>query len=75
MEFNVNEFHFKKLQLRASHAIPDVRFPQILSSFKDLNVDPSIFVTHVFKLDDVAEAMRVADSRDEPVVKVVVDCT
>jgi L-iditol 2-dehydrogenase len=75
VEFNVNEFHFKKLQLRASHAIPDVRFPQILSSFKDLNVDPSIFVTHVFKLDDVAEAMRIADSRDEPVVKVVVDCT
>jgi threonine dehydrogenase-like Zn-dependent dehydrogenase len=38
-------------------------------------VDPSVFITHVFKLDDVSEAMRVADSREEPVVKVVIDCT
>lgn len=75
VEFDVNEFHFKKLQLRASHAIPDVRFPQIISSFKGLRVDPSIFITHVFELDDVARAMQVANSQDEPVVKVVVDCT
>lgn len=32
-------------------------------------------ITHVFKLDKVAEAMRVADSKNELVVKVVIDCT
>ncbi len=74
VEFDVNEFHFKKLELRASHAIPDVRFPKILESFQDLRVDPSVLITHVFKLKDAAAALRVADSKGDPVIKVVVDC-
>jgi L-iditol 2-dehydrogenase len=74
VELDVNEFHFKKLQLRASHAIPDVRFPAILDALRDGSIDASLLVTHVFKLEESARALQVAASRDEPVIKVVVDC-
>lgn len=73
--FDANEFHFKKLELRASHAIPDIRFPKILTAFQDRAIDPAPLVTHVFKLADAAQALKVADSKDEPVIKVVIDCT
>lgn len=74
VEIDVNEFHFKKLQLRASHAIPDVRFPKILTAFQDLSIDAAVLATHVFKIEDSAEALKIAASKDEPVIKVVIDC-
>ena len=72
---DINDLHFRKAQLRASHAIPDVRFPLCVELLRSKAVDPELLVTHVFPLQEVAKALAVANSQDEPVVKVVVDCS
>jgi L-iditol 2-dehydrogenase len=70
--FDANDFHFKKLQLRASHAAPALYFPAVLQLLKDGHVDGPALVTHTFPLAGIAEAMTFArDARDE-VIKVVV---
>jgi len=69
--FDANEFHFKKLQLRASFASPAIFTPQALTFLREGVVDGPALISHRFKLDDVAEAMSVA--RDAPdALKVIV---
>jgi threonine dehydrogenase-like Zn-dependent dehydrogenase len=68
--FDVNKFHFKKLQLRASFASPALYGPKALKYLKDGVVDGEKFISHVFKLDQVDEAFKAAVQDDA--VKVVV---
>ena len=69
---DVNAFHFKKLQLRASHAIPNHYFPMALDLLGRRVVDPGLLSTHTFALDDYAEAFRTLADGEQPAVKVVV---
>ncbi len=70
--FDVNEFHFKKLQLRASFASPALYTPQALRFLRDKAVDPEILISHRFPLAQMAEAM--ATARDSSrAVKVIVN--
>jgi L-iditol 2-dehydrogenase len=72
VSFDANDFHFKKLQLRASHASPALYFPMVLDLLRDGHVNGAALVSHTFPLAQMAEAMRtVRDCRDE-VIKVVV---
>ncbi|MFB0546357.1 MAG: zinc-binding dehydrogenase [Anaerolineae bacterium] len=70
--FNVNEFHFKKLQLRASHAIPNHRFPMALDLLARKAVDPDKLITHVFHLDEAEEAFRTLIDPKQEAIKVVI---
>ena len=70
---DVNAFHFQKLQLRASHAIPNHYFPIALDLLKRRVIDPDRLVTHVFRLDDFSHAFDTANQPDERVCKVVVE--
>ena len=69
--FDLNEFHFKKLQLRASYAAPAMRTPEAVRLLSGGGVDGGALVTHVFELGDIAEAVRVAVD-DPDAIKVVV---
>lgn len=69
--FDANAFHFKKLQLRASFASPALFGPRALKYLKDGVVDGKAMVTHVFTLDQVAEAIRTSYA-DCSAVKVVI---
>ncbi len=72
VRFDGNDFHFRKLQLRASHAAPALYFPTVLQMLKDGHVDGAALVSHTFPLERIEEAMLFArDARDE-VVKVVI---
>lgn len=51
--FNANDFHFKKLQLRASYAVPALWFPRALELLKSKVVDPADFITQRFPLEDI----------------------
>lgn len=53
--FNANEFHLKKLQLRASYAVPALWFPRALELLKAKVVDPKDFITHTFPLEKIEE--------------------
>jgi L-iditol 2-dehydrogenase len=69
---DVNAFHFKKLQLRASHAIPNHYFPMALDLLARRVIDPDLLVTQTFALDDFARAFDALTDPDQPAVKVVV---
>lgn len=70
--FDANDFHFKKLQLRASHAAPALYFPLVLQLLKDKHVDGEQLVSHVMPLTQIAEAMAMVRDSREAVIKVVI---
>lgn len=55
ISFDANDFHFKKLQLRASYAVPALWFPRALELLKSKVVDPKDFITHTFPLEKIEE--------------------
>lgn len=69
---DVNAFHFKKLQLRASHAIPNHFFPIALDLLARRVVDPDCLVSDVFPIERYAEAFAALTAADHPSVKLVI---
>jgi L-iditol 2-dehydrogenase len=67
---DVNSFHFKKLQLRASHAIPNHYFPMALDLLARRVVDPNCLISDVFPLDQYATAFETLTNADRPAIKV-----
>ncbi len=72
ISFNANAFHFQKLRLIASHAIPNWGFPLALDLLVEKTFDYRSFVTHQFPFNEIEEAFKAATNRDEGVIKVVV---
>ncbi len=70
VSFDINAFHFQKLQLRASHAIPNHYFPIALDLLARRVVDPDRIITHTFPLNEYRRAFSTAEDADEAVVKV-----
>ena len=70
--FNANTFHFKKLKLLASHAIPNWGFPLALDLLSKKKIDYEKLITHEYPFDKIEEAFSTALSPDEGVIKVVV---
>lgn len=70
--FDVNDFHFKKLQLRASHAIPNHYFPMALDLLARRVVDPDLLVSHTFPLGEHETAFRALTDPQQAAVKVVI---
>ncbi|CAN5822119.1 L-galactonate oxidoreductase [soil metagenome] len=71
VEFDANDFHFKKLQLRASFASPALLTPLALRLLREGAVDGRAMITHRFGLEDMAEAVRVACREKARCIKVV----
>jgi threonine dehydrogenase-like Zn-dependent dehydrogenase len=70
--FSVNDFHFKKLQLRASFASPALYTPMALRLLREGAVDGEALISHRYPLSEIAAAMETA--RDDPeAVKVIVE--
>lgn len=69
--FDANEFHFKKLQLRASFASPALYGPLALSLLKEGKIDGNSLISHRFPLSDIVKAMDVA-THDPKALKVVI---
>jgi threonine dehydrogenase-like Zn-dependent dehydrogenase len=58
--FEANEFHFKKLQLRASFASPAMYTPLALQYLREGVVDGEALITHRFPLTEIQPAMQTA---------------
>ena len=56
--FNANDFHFKKLQLRASYAVPALWFPRALDLLQSGVINPKDFLTQTFPLEKIEEMFR-----------------
>jgi L-iditol 2-dehydrogenase len=70
--FDANAFHFKKLQLRASHAIPNHYFPTAIDLLGRRAIDAELLVTHVFTTDDIQAAFHTSIDPQQQTIKVVV---
>ena len=69
--FNANDFHFRKLQLRASYAAPALWFPRALELLESRVVDPDDFITHTFQMSDIEKMFLKARDSGEDVIKMV----
>ena len=71
VSLDVNAFHFKKLQLRASHAIPNHYFPIATDLLARRAVDPELLLSHTFPLDAYKEAFAALNDREQATAKIV----
>jgi len=72
--FDANYFHFRKLQLRASYAAPALWFPRCVELIKSGAIDASALITHKFRIDDIASAIKmVAEDKSSVIKAVMVD--
>jgi L-iditol 2-dehydrogenase len=71
ISFDANDFHFKKLQLRASFASPAMFTPQALNLLKTGAVDGNRLISHRFPLDKISDALACARNIENS-IKVVI---
>ena len=69
---DINAFHFQKLQLRASHAIPNHYFPIALDLLRRGVINADRLITHVFPINDFRRAFETANDPQARVGKVVI---
>ena len=70
--FNANDFHFKKLQLRASFASPALFGAQALQYLREGVVDGPALISHRFPLSRLADAMKTAADRSKALKVIVI---
>ncbi len=70
-DMDVNAFHFKKLQLRASFASPAMCTPMALKYLREGVIDGEALISHRFPLSRISDALAMAHNRSES-VKVIV---
>lgn len=69
--FDANDFHFKKLQLRASFASPALYGSLALKYLREGVVDGDALVSHRFPLEEITEAIKTAKN-DPEAIKVAI---
>ncbi len=73
IELDGNAFHFKRLQLRGVHSIPNLGWPQALELLSTKVIDPDLFISHTYPFDQIPEAVRFSAEARSETVKVMVD--
>ena len=73
ISFDANEFHFKRLQLRATHSIPNLGFPTAIELIRSGVIHAKDFITHRFAFQDLPQALQVAENDKANVIKVMID--
>lgn len=71
--FDANDFHFRKLQLRASFASPAVYFPRVLALLQAGLIPGEALVSHRFPLAEIGAAMALLRDSKAATLKVVVN--
>ena len=70
-----NDFHFKRLQLRGVHSVPNLGWPQAIQLLRDRVIDPELFISQTYAFSQVPEAVKFAANARSETVKVMVDFT
>lgn len=72
ISFNAHDFHFRKLQLRASHASPALGLPLALDLLRDGVVPGQRLASHRFSLAQISEAFATCADPRKGALKVIV---
>ncbi|MGI5869363.1 MAG: zinc-dependent alcohol dehydrogenase [Kiritimatiellia bacterium] len=70
--FDANDFHFRKLQLRASFASPAMYFPAVLRLLAAGAIPGEALISHTFPLDRIADALATARDDKANAIKIIV---
>lgn len=70
--FDANNFHFRKLQLRASFASPAVYFPRVLNLLRVGIIPGEQMISHVFRLDEMDRLIDACRNQKEKLLKIIV---
>jgi threonine dehydrogenase-like Zn-dependent dehydrogenase len=73
IQLDGNAFHFKRLQLRGVHSIPNLGWPKALDLLRKRLIDPELFITHRYGFDEIPEAVSFAARNRRDTVKVMVN--
>jgi L-iditol 2-dehydrogenase len=73
ISFNANDFHFRKLQLRASFAAPAIYFPAVLRLMRAGIVPAAKLVSHRFPLSQADRAFAACRDGKDATLKVVIE--
>lgn len=73
VSFDMNEFHFKRLQLRCPNPLPNLMFPLALDMLKSGKIKTKDIITHQFKFDDYKEAFDLFKDPNQEVIKIIVN--
>lgn len=68
-----NEFHFKRLQLRASFAVPALFFPRALDLLRRGSIRSDLLISHKFPLTEIAAAFDLLRYNRGEALKIVVE--
>jgi L-iditol 2-dehydrogenase len=71
ISFDADDFHFRKLQLRASFASPGIYLPAVLRLLKAGVIPGEKLISHVFPLADIAQAMLTCRDHKDEALKVL----
>ena len=71
--FDANDFHFRKLQLRASMAGPAIYFPAVLELMKAGVIPGDELISHRFPMAEIEPAMLTNRDNKKETVKIVVN--
>jgi len=72
IQFDANDFHLRKLQLRASFASPALYYPIVLGLLRNGTIPGNLLISHKVKLADIGAAMHACRYDKGSSVKVVV---
>jgi L-iditol 2-dehydrogenase len=70
--FDGNDFHFRRLQLRGVHSIPNLGWPKAFDLLRRGEIKATDFVSHRFGFDEVPAAVTLAAENRTDTVKVMV---
>lgn len=73
ISFDGNDFHFRKLQLRASFASPAVYYPTALRTLLAGLLPTQKIISHCLPLSDLPRAMEMCRDDKRTVVKIVIE--
>jgi len=72
VSLNAKELLFKRVKVIFFHGVPNLYFPKAAELLKDGVINPGDFITHTFKMKDLAQALKLVAKQEEGVIKAVV---
>jgi len=72
ISFDANDFHYRKLQLRASFASPALYYPIVLQMLQKGTIPADLIISHRFPLGEIDRAMRHCKEEKASTIKVIV---
>ncbi|MCD9026172.1 zinc-dependent alcohol dehydrogenase [Cohnella silvisoli] len=72
IQFDANDFHYRKLQLRGSFASPALYYPIVLKMLKNGTISADTIISHRIPLRDIGQAMTLCKEDKGQTIKVVI---